>query len=141
MINYWELSLGSEQWGLILPLLGLGGKPGFAHSTGPPSALYYIYNIKHMEVLWPTVSCGLLFPGWVGEGNQMIRPQAIRLLQIRPIQIRLHAHSSIYKFVPMSNFRPIQGIVSLHNMRRQFIINKSQVHQHIEPCKDLFLGF
>ena len=70
-----------------------------------------------------------------------IRPQAIRLLQIRPIQIRLHAHSSIYKFVPMSNIRPIQGIVSLHNMRRQFIINKSQVHQHIEPCKDLFLGF
>ena len=62
----------------------------------------------------------------------MIRPQAIRLLHIRPIQIRLHAHSTIYKFVPMSNIRPIQGVVSLFNTRRQFIINKStQVHQHI----------
>ena len=55
-----------------------------------------------------------------------IRPQAIRLLQIRPIQIRLHAHWSIYKFVPMSKIRPIQGIVSLYDTRRQFIIkNKS----------------
>ena len=51
MVNYWELSLGSEQWGLILPLLGLGGKPGFAHSTGPPSALYYIYNINRPAIL------------------------------------------------------------------------------------------
>ena len=39
-----------------------------------------------------------------------IRLQAIRLLQIRPIQIRLHAHSSIYKLVPMPKIRPIQGI-------------------------------
>ena len=70
----------------------------------------------------------------------MIRPQAIRLLQICPIQNRLHAHSSVFIFVPMTNIRPIQGIVSLHNMGRQFIINKSQVHQHIQPCKNLFLG-
>ena len=32
----------------------------------------------------------------------MIRPQTIRLLQIR-----LHAYLSTYKFVPISNIRPI----------------------------------
>ena len=68
----------------------------------------------------------------------MIGPQVIRLLQIRPIQIRLHAHWSIYKFVPISNIRPIQGIVSLYDMR-QLIINKStRVHQqtysHAKTC-------
>ena len=65
-----------------------------------------------------------------------IESVTIRPYAIRPLQIRLHAHSAIYKFVPMSNIRPIQSIVSLHNMRRQFIINKSQVHQHIQPCRD-----
>ena len=36
-----------------------------------------------------------------------IRPQTIRLLQIRPKQIRLHAHSTTYKFAPISEIRPI----------------------------------
>ena len=36
-----------------------------------------------------------------------IRPQTIRLLQIRPKRIRLHAHSTTYKFVPSSEISPI----------------------------------
>ena len=72
----------------------------------------------------------------------MIRPHEIRPLQIRPIQIRPCAHSFTYEFVPISNIRPIQGIVSLYHMSRQFIINKSaQVHQHLQPCKTCSRGF
>ena len=78
----------------------------------------------------------------VENGNQMIRPQVIRPLHIRPVHIRPCAHSSTYEFVPIFIIRPIQGIVSLYHMSRQFILNKSaQVHQHIQPCKTFSWGF
>ena len=52
-----------------------------------------LFRILALLLPWQEKYVKFLAANSVCLGNQIIRPQAISLLQIRPIQIRLHAHS------------------------------------------------